>query len=315
MEVGLTANRVLDLPFSVPSVSSCEVDRAQTSISNLLSPAPQARPFVLSIPGIPCDRPVKFRPAGDSLKTNENVSMRDRESFETRGTAGGRRAARSGRPRRAFTIMELLVVLAILAILASITLVVGRGVSERSRVTQARAEMAVLAAALEQYKQQYGDYPWTPGAPALPKTAEQDGGVAVEKEKNESKLFNALMGALGPKLTKIRGSDGKETLGRVFVEASRFSFENVDSSGAAVLPVIGTGASGEPEVAEVANAFLDPWERRYQYYYRSTADPTAWKSRGFALFSAGLNGVVEATPGADGFVTIPDSSDDLWEGR
>ena len=205
-------------------------------------------------------------------------------------------------------------VMSLIAVLASIVLVVGRGISERSKVSQARAELAVLAAALEQYKQQYGDYPWTPGNSATPKK-EDEGGEALDEGTNESKLFNALMGVFGPKLTKIRDSGGNETLGRVFVEGSRFSFESIDSSGAVVRPEVGTSSSGDPEVTEVANALLDPWGRRYQYGYRASGSPTVWTSAGFKLFSAGPNGTRDSSIAAEGFATIPQGSDDVWDGR
>ena len=62
---------------------------------------------------------------------------------------------------RAFTLIELLVVIAIIGILSAITFGVVKGANERAAIGQAKTELAVLAQALEAYKQQYGDYPQT----------------------------------------------------------------------------------------------------------------------------------------------------------
>jgi len=64
-------------------------------------------------------------------------------------------------PTRAFTLIELLTVISIIAILSAITFGVVKGVKERSSISQARAEVAVIAQSLEMYKLQYGDYPQT----------------------------------------------------------------------------------------------------------------------------------------------------------
>jgi prepilin-type N-terminal cleavage/methylation domain-containing protein len=193
---------------------------------------------------------------GDSLKTYKNVSTRDRENPGVRTTGRDTRAG-----SRAFTLLELMIVLSILAILASLTLVVGRSVSERSKVSQAKAEMAVLAAALEQYKQQYGDYPWTPDG--------TDGGLDME---GGAILFNALCGNLGPQ-AKVKLS----TKGRTFVELSRFTLDYTDDDH---LP--------HPiETTLRTNWFNDPWGRWYYYRYRRSANDGAWKSKGFLLYSHG----------------------------
>ena len=63
--------------------------------------------------------------------------------------------------RSAFTLLELLAVISLSAILAGIMLGVGRRASEAGKVARAKAELAVLSAALESYNHTYGDYPQT----------------------------------------------------------------------------------------------------------------------------------------------------------
>jgi prepilin-type N-terminal cleavage/methylation domain-containing protein len=65
------------------------------------------------------------------------------------------------RPRSAFTLIELLLVIAIVAVLATAGFGVGHVMVGKSKAVQARAELAALSAALEGYKQAFGDYPRT----------------------------------------------------------------------------------------------------------------------------------------------------------
>jgi general secretion pathway protein G len=217
-----------------------------------------------------------------------------------------RASARKTARKTAFTILEILMVIAIIAVLVGITLTVGQGVQERSRVARARAELAVLAAALDSYKAQYGDYPQTGGFEnAGPKTADESGGVAVLVANAESKLFNALFGVFGPRMDAAYAPDpslpGEFLLGRAYVEGARFMFENREFPNKV-----------EPEQA---NAFIDPWGRRYQFRYRNKDSPTAWTYPSFVLCSAGQNGALEMTVPNEGLPTLPADSDDLIAGR
>ncbi|MDR1280915.1 MAG: prepilin-type N-terminal cleavage/methylation domain-containing protein [Opitutaceae bacterium] len=94
----------------------------------------------------------------------------------------------------AFTLIELLTVIAIIGILAAITFGVTKGVNERASVNQAKAELAALSVALESYKRQYGDYPWT----------------------DDPKIFlQSLVGNKGPK--------GDSITGKTFIETAKFT--------------------------------------------------------------------------------------------
>lgn len=176
------------------------------------------------------------------------------------------------KPRRAFTLIEILTVIAIIGVLVSLTITAGRGIQERGRIARAKADMAVIAAALEQYKQHYGDYPWTPDG-LIAGGEEADGGVI---------LFNALLGNVGPKIIPTLA-----TRGRSFVELSKLR------------PVINAPANlpnpaSPASTALLYNWFADPWGSWYWYHYRKAAPGTIegdeWKSPGFLLYSHGPDG-------------------------
>ena len=70
-------------------------------------------------------------------------------------------STRTSTSRRGFTLVELLVVLVILSLLAGLVLGIGRYAIASGKSSRAKAELAVLSAALEVYRQQHGDYPRT----------------------------------------------------------------------------------------------------------------------------------------------------------
>lgn len=61
--------------------------------------------------------------------------------------------------KRGFTLIELLVVIAIIAILASLVLAAAGSVQKKGARSRAESEIAAVAAALESYKADNGDYP------------------------------------------------------------------------------------------------------------------------------------------------------------
>jgi type II secretory pathway pseudopilin PulG len=143
---------------------------------------------------------------------------------------------------------------------------VSRGVNERAAINQARAELSVLASALEAYKRQYGDYPHTESAANTPSgTAATGDGPGI--------LFNALVGKRGPKGAAINGKS--------FVQLDKLSLQDT-----ATLP----SATG---TTSVANAFLDPWGRRYLYYYKTS---TTWQPSSYVLYSIGPDNLQTAPP-------------------
>lgn len=63
--------------------------------------------------------------------------------------------------RAGFTLLELLVVIGLVGALAALFLGAGTRAVESGRRARARAELAALAAALESYRREHGDYPRT----------------------------------------------------------------------------------------------------------------------------------------------------------
>lgn len=199
-------------------------------------------------------------------------------------------------PRRAFTLIELLTVIAIIGILAAITLSVSNGVRTRALQSRTKAELAVIAQALEAYKRQYGDYPQT-GAKtdAKPDSAPNLGNIT--DTYSQTAVFNALAGKLGPKLTALNG--------KAFLDLSRFTLET-------------TALPDPTNTTAVDNALLDPWRRRYIYVYKGVAAPATWKADSYVLFSAGPDGLVKATdPTPAGIVDYADADnlDNIYANR
>ncbi len=202
--------------------------------------------------------------------------------------------------QRAFTLIELLTVISIIAILAAITFGVVKGVNERAAVGQAKAELASLAQALESYKLQYGDYPRSAGANvATSPTPTATDGPGV--------LFNALVGKLGP----YNWSAGSAAAinGKPFVELGRFSIQS-----STALPTAGNTTA-------VNNAFVDPWGRRYLYFYK-TGTNAQWTKSGFILLSVGPSVATSGTAGitvtTGGLYTVsdaPNEADNIYANK
>ncbi len=68
---------------------------------------------------------------------------------------------------RAFTLVELLVVLTVVATLAGLALAAAQGARSLAEHQRARAELAVLAGAIEAYRTQVGEYPQAASAADL----------------------------------------------------------------------------------------------------------------------------------------------------
>jgi prepilin-type N-terminal cleavage/methylation domain-containing protein len=179
---------------------------------------------------------------------------------------------------RAFTLIELLLVTAIIVALAAFAVGGIIGAKQRAAIARSKAELALLAQALEDYNRHYGDYPQTGAAAQASPTI--TGTAVIGSTQAQALLFNALTGVYAPTnfTTRINGP--------TFVDVSKFSLE------AALNPTTFAVPTGSPPTKPlVANAFLDPWGNRYLYYYKNPRNAAAWPvGHGFVLYSAGPDG-------------------------
>lgn len=116
-------------------------------------------------------------------------------------TSGSAKSFLCGVRPGGFTLLEILAALVLLAVLSGSVLGLAVGVRERADGMRAKAELAVLAQALEVWRSEYGDYPSV--------------GDAVE-------FYEALTGRRGP------GERALDAPGRVFIDASRFRLRCAD---------------------------------------------------------------------------------------
>ena len=195
----------------------------------------------------------------------------------------------SSRSRSAFTLIELLTVLAVLAILATISIGAVRGAKERASIAQARSELAALAAALEEFKRLYGDYPQLgefSQAPATPTgvTAALPNGAGPGLSTAQAKLFNCLTGVFGPRaFTNADRINGPNLLPPQFADAVKYI--NGSLTNQYLVPV--SNAPNPPTKTEQNVSLLDPWGHRYLYYYKNARNAAGWQAPGYVLYSAG----------------------------
>jgi prepilin-type N-terminal cleavage/methylation domain-containing protein len=179
---------------------------------------------------------------------------------------------------RAFTLLELLTVITVVGILMTITIGAVRGAKERATIAQARAELAALVTALEQFKRLYGDYPQTgefTQAPATPTALTVGPGVTTA----QAKLFNCLTGVFGARDLTNRLS------GPNLIEIGKFTTNPTTLTNQFLVPV--SNAPNPPSKPEQNACLLDPWGRRYLYYYKNARSPNTWQATGYVLYSAG----------------------------
>jgi prepilin-type N-terminal cleavage/methylation domain-containing protein len=197
-----------------------------------------------------------------------------------------RKAGGAGwRHGRAFTLIELLTVIAVIAILTTIGLGSIRGVKERANIARARSELVALVTALEEFKRLYGDYPQTGEfiqAPATPvgQSPTMPNGTGPGTQTAQAKLFNALTGVYGP-----RGFGNSDRLnGPNLLDVGKFTI-NGSLLNTFLVPVSNT--PNPPSKPEQNVSLLDPWGRRYLYYYKNARNPNQWQATGYVLYSAG----------------------------
>ncbi|TVR49891.1 MAG: prepilin-type N-terminal cleavage/methylation domain-containing protein [Puniceicoccaceae bacterium] len=170
--------------------------------------------------------------------------------------------------RAGFTLIELLAVIAIIGILAGITFGLVSYVAERNRGSRATAELAALATALEAYRAQFGDYPYS--------NTSHTGTDQIVRE-NAEWLFGALAGLRGPRES---ASVWLNPARAPFLDLSRVRVEHPER--------LNLDADQDRNTFR-DNWFIDPWGNEYIYLYPppDSAAATNWRRDGYLLFSRG----------------------------
>ena len=185
--------------------------------------------------------------------------------------------------RSAFTLIELLAITTAILVLMGITLGVSKGVLNQQARTRARAEPAMIAQALEEFKLMYGDYPIV---------AEDD---PVETNANSRKLTLALTGYayLEPgsvpgsrKMTNVNDNEVRKG----FIDTEQFNFSEPfrDPDNPSKVP----NSAGDLEKIYL----LDPWREPYIYIYHKGSSVNSWDNVGYVLFSKGPDRKAELEP-------------------
>ncbi|MFU8848825.1 MAG: prepilin-type N-terminal cleavage/methylation domain-containing protein [Opitutales bacterium] len=189
------------------------------------------------------------------------------------------------RKSKAFTLIELLMVFGVIAILAAITFGISKGVQDSQGRAKAKAELAMIAQALESFKNTHGDYP----------RAESD----VESSADE--LFKALLGwkkydsasaAFVDKTTSEVPAQGPNP----YLDISKLTY--VDAA---------EPEEFNPEITSNTKPenyrLLDPWGNPYRYYYKQSATDNNWENFGYMLYSAGPDGKDQMPGSWDGLLS------------
>ncbi len=158
-------------------------------------------------------------------------------------------------------------VIAVIMVLAGITFGISRGVQNAQARAAAKAELAVIAQALEGFKSTYGDYPWVTGDPTTPANAE--------------KLLLALTGFA---ILERDSTSGNVTLEEVNSDGARKSF--LDPTKLSLSQDFGNPTNA---AALAGIYFTDPWGNPYAYVYAKSSTTATWENFGYVLFSEGAD--------------------------
>lgn len=222
------------------------------------------------------------RPSSDRASTRAVKSIRVAAPIPARKGAPARREG-------GFTLVELMTSIAVIAILSTLAIGAVRGAKERTNIARARSDLAALSTALEEFKRLYGDYPQTgefAQAPATPAgaSAAMPNGANPGLQFAQVKLFNCLTGVFGPRaFTNADRINGPNLLPPQFADATKYI--NGTLTNQFLVPV--SNAPNPPAKVEQNACLLDPWGRRYLYYYKHARTPDQWQATSYVLYSAG----------------------------
>jgi prepilin-type N-terminal cleavage/methylation domain-containing protein len=169
--------------------------------------------------------------------------------------------------QQGFTLIELLMVIAVILILAGITFSISRGVQNTQARSKAKAELANISLAIEQFKSRYGDYPWHQGG----------GGNSTD---NNKMLLYALTGRMV--LADPSPADNTTEIAAIEITDRAQIDKNPKFLDESKFSTTQTG--------QFSTNLLDPWGNPYIYWYKWDSSPEAWDVFGFHLYSTGPKG-------------------------
>ncbi|MEC7230607.1 MAG: prepilin-type N-terminal cleavage/methylation domain-containing protein [Verrucomicrobiota bacterium] len=171
------------------------------------------------------------------------------------------------KPQQGFTLIELLMVITVILILAGITFGISRGVQNAQARSKAKAELATISQAIEQFKSRYGDYPW-----------HQSGGG--DSTDNNKMLLYALTGRMV--LADPSPTDNITEIAVIEITDETQIDKNPKFLDDSKFSTTKTG--------QLTTNLLDPWGNPYIYWYKWDNSPDAWDVFGYHLYSTGPKG-------------------------
>ena len=169
--------------------------------------------------------------------------------------------------QQGFTLIELLMVISVILILAGITFGISRGVQNAQARAKAKAELATISQAIEQFKSRYGDYPWHQGG----------GGDSTD---NNKMLLYALTG-------RMVLADPSPTDNTTEIAAIEITDEaQIDKNP----KFLDDSKFSTMKIGQSSTNLLDPWGNPYIYWYKWDNSPNAWDVFGYHLYSTGPKG-------------------------
>ena len=158
-------------------------------------------------------------------------------------------------------------VIAVILILAGITFGISRGVQNSQARTKAKAELATISQAIEQFKSRYGDYPWHQGG----------GGDSTD---NNKMLLYALTGRMV--LADPSPTDNTTEIAAIEVTDEAQIDKNPK--------FLDDSKFSTTKIGQSSTNLLDPWGNPYIYWYKWDDSPDAWDVFGYHLYSTGPKG-------------------------
>lgn len=174
--------------------------------------------------------------------------------------------SKSKKAKRAFTLIEILIVVAILGLLMGITTQMLSTVGQSQGRSRAKADMAVMAAALEAFSAQYGGYPRY---------------NVAKRASDAGDVFKCLTGKIVLRVKDNAVNMSTLTKARKpFIDVLKFKLcdpSNKDSQSV--------------DASKDGVYLADPWDEPYMYLYNTSTVAgsleSEWTSPSFVLFTKG----------------------------